>query len=259
MHIDRQTYEQPDIVALYARSRDLQPPEAALFERLKPDLPGMDVLDLGVGAGRTALHFAPVSRSYLGVDYATAMIEQCRRRLPGVRFLVGDVRSMDFAADASFDLVLFSYNGVDHLTGRERAQFLLEARRVLRPGGMLIFSSHNTNFIPSIIERHRFRLGPTLRETLRSLKWAIIFQLRNPGIGIRPPMQAGRMVDGTHGFKAQLYYIRPDRQLADLRQLGMEQISCAPNAGRDFLPAGDQRIRDLASPWVYYVCRKPRG
>jgi SAM-dependent methyltransferase len=248
------------VVGLYARSSELQLPEAALFERLKPDLAHMDVLDLGVGAGRTALHFAPASRSYLGVDYSTAMVEECRRRLPDARFLVGDARSMDFATDASFDLVLFSYNGVDHLTGPQRAQFFLEARRVLRPGGMLILSSHNTNFIPSIIDQHRFRLAGTLRDTLRSLKWAAIFQLRNPGIAFRRPMREGRLVDGVHGFKGgHIYYIRPDRQIAALRRLGMEQISCAPNTSRDFLPADDIRIRDLTSPWVYYVCRKPHG
>jgi SAM-dependent methyltransferase len=260
MDVAQRVFERPDVVAHYARSCELQPPEAALFECLKPELAGMDVLDLGVGAGLTALHFAPASRSYLGVDYSPEMIEECRRRLPGVRFLVGDVRSMDFAADASFDLVLFSYNGVDHLTGPQRAQFFLDVRRTLRPRGMLILSSHNTNFIPAIIDQHRFRLAGTLRDSLRSLKWAAIFQLSNPGIAFRLQMQKGRLVDGMHGFKAgRIYYIRPDRQIAVLRQLGMEQISCAPNIGGDFLPAGDPRIRDLTSPWVYYVCRKPRA
>ena len=151
--IDLQAYEEPTLVALYSRSVDLQPPEATLFERLRSKLGSMDVLDLGVGAGRTSLHFAPVAKSYLGVDYSAAMIEACSRRMPGVRFLVGDARSMDFAANSSFDLVLFSYNGIDHLTGAERAQFLLEARQILRPGGFLIFSSHNSNFVPSIIAK----------------------------------------------------------------------------------------------------------
>jgi SAM-dependent methyltransferase len=260
MDSDRQAFEQPGVVALYARSRDLQPPEAALLERLKPRLAEMDVLDLGVGAGRTALHLAHASRSYLGIDYAAAMIDECRRRLPGVRFLVGDVRSMDFATDASVDLVLFSYNGIDHLTGPERAQFLLEARRVLRPGGMLIFSSHNANFIPEIIDKHRFRIGPTLRDTLRSLKWAGVFQLRNPGIFLRRPIEAGPLVDGMHGFTTGgIYYIRPDLQVAILQDLGMENIECTPNSSADFLPAGDARIRQFASPWVYYACHKPRA
>ena len=99
MDIDLQAYEEPTLVALYSRSVDLQLPEATLFERLLSKLGGMDVLDLGVGAGRTSLHFAPVAKSYLGVDYSQAMIEACSRRMPGVRFLLADARSMDFAAD----------------------------------------------------------------------------------------------------------------------------------------------------------------
>lgn len=258
--VDRRAYGEASLVALYARSGELQPAEAALFGRLKPDLADMDVLDLGVGAGRTALHFAPASRSYLGVDYAAPMIEECRRRLPGVRFLVGDARSMDFAADTSFDLVLFSYNGVDHLTAAERAQFLLEARRILRPGGILVFSSHNANYIPVIIERYRFRLGPNVRESLRALKWAAVFQLRNCGLASRLPFEEGRMSDGVHSFKsAGVYYIRPDLQIAALRRLGMEEISCAANNSADFVPADDARVRQFDSPWVYYFCRKPRA
>ena len=161
---------------------------------------------------------------------------------------------------SSFDLVLFSYNGIDHLTGSERAQFLLEARQILRPGGFLIFSSHNANFVPSIIANHRFRMGGSLRDTLRSLKWAMIFQLRNRGLSLRSALQEGRVVDGTHGFKsAGLYYIRPDLQIDALRALGMEEIACAPNTVSEFLPPDDARIRHFTSPWVYYVCRKPHG
>lgn len=257
--IDRQTYNDQDLVRVYASTTELQPAEAALFERLRADLPSLDVLDVGVGAGRTALHFAPAARSYLGIDYSAAMIEACRRRMPNVRFEVGDARVMDFAADRSFDLVLFSYNGVDHLTETEREQFLREALRILRPGGLLAFSSHNANYIPEIIAQKRFRFEWSLRETLRSLKWATIFRLHNPWIGFRPPPQAGRFFDGLHGFKsAGVYYIRPDLQIAALRRLGISEISCVGNDETNIVAGDPEQIRDWPYPWVYYFCRRPR-
>ena len=40
----------------------------------------MDVLDLGVGAGRTSFTFAALVRTYIGIDYAQAMVEICRSR-----------------------------------------------------------------------------------------------------------------------------------------------------------------------------------
>ena len=51
------------------------------------------------------------------------MIERCKRDLPAYEFIVGDASNLDFAADNSYDFVLFSYNGIDHLElpDRERA------------------------------------------------------------------------------------------------------------------------------------------
>ncbi len=66
----------------------------------------MDMLDIGVGGGRTTRHFAPLARTYLGVDYSAAMIARCKREFPSFRFAVADARRLAFAADESYDLVL---------------------------------------------------------------------------------------------------------------------------------------------------------
>ena len=58
-------------------------------------------------------------------------------------FAVGDVRTLPEIADASFDLAVFSYNGLDGLSHGERLLALAEIRRVLAPGGHFIFSAHN--------------------------------------------------------------------------------------------------------------------
>lgn len=63
----------------------------------------MEMLDLGVDAGRTAWHFAPQARSYLGLDYARTMVERRQHDLPAYRFIVGDASDLDFAADNSYD------------------------------------------------------------------------------------------------------------------------------------------------------------
>ena len=49
---DRDTYETHQIVSHYGRHPALQPPEQTVLDQLAPDLERMDVLDLGVGAGR---------------------------------------------------------------------------------------------------------------------------------------------------------------------------------------------------------------
>lgn len=251
------SYEAEPIVAMYARDTALQRPEQVLFEGLRSRLATMDILDLGVGAGRTSRHLVG-ARSYLGVDYSAAMVEACRRELPASRFVVGDARHLDFVDDASVDLVLFSYNGIDHADAAGRRRILLEMRRVLRPGGFMVLSSHNAAHLPQIFRRFTFKPGATVRETLRSLKWSTIFLAKNPLLRLRLPIAEGRVHDGTHSFASSpIYYIRPDRMVSCLRDLQMADISCAGNESGDFLQDGDPRIAALDSPWVYYVCRKP--
>jgi SAM-dependent methyltransferase len=251
-------YESPDIVALYARPDGLQKPEQALLARLGPTLGTMDMLDIGVGGGRTTRYFAPLARTYLGVDYSAAMIARCRREFPSFRFALADARRLALAADESYDLVLFSYNGIDHLDQRERTMALTEMRRVLRPGGLMVFSSHNSNYLPWIVDRFRFRIHTSLRETLRSLKWSSVFWAKNGLLQYRMPLASGRVHDGTHSFRSSaLYYVRPDIAVAEIRQLGMVDVACAGNESGEFVSGDDPRLPQDSTPWIYYLSRKP--
>ena len=252
------TYESPDIVALYARPDGLQKPEETLLAQLRPSLGSMDMLDIGVGGGRTTRHFARLARSYLGVDYSAAMISRCKAEFPAFRFAVADARRLELVADESCDFVLFSYNGIDHLDARGRRTALAEMRRVLRPGGLMVFSSHNANYLPAIVDRFRFRVHVSLRETLRSFKWSGVFWAKNGLLQYRMPLAAGRVHDGTHSFRSSaLYYVRPDVGVAELHRLGMVDIVCAGNESREFVPGDDPRLAHDPNPWIYYVSRKP--
>jgi ubiquinone/menaquinone biosynthesis C-methylase UbiE len=255
---DRGTYEDLEIVSSYGRNRQLQPPEQTLLDELGPDLGRMEMLDLGVGAGRTAWHFAPHAKTYLGLDYARTMVERCQHDLPAYRFVVGDASDLDFAGDNSYDFVLFSYNGIDHLELPDRERALAEMKRVLRPGGIMAFSSHNANFLGTIVDRFRFRLHRSLRETARSLKWALLFNFHNPTLRFRLPLGVGIVNDGLHSFKSSgICYIRPDLQVAMLERLDMQDIRCAPNDDADYNLGSDPVVATFTSPWVYYRCRKP--
>lgn len=256
--LTRSAYESADIVALYARPDGLQKPEQALLAKLGPSLGAMDMLDIGVGGGRTTRHFAPLARTYLGIDYSAAMIEHCRLEFPSLRFAVADARDLGFAADESYDLVLFSYNGIDHLDRHERMTALCEMRRVLRPGGLMVFSSHNANFLPAITDRFRFRIHSSSRETLRSFKWSCVFWAKNGLLQYRMPLASGRVHDGTHSFRSSaLYYVRPDIGVAEISRLGMVDIECAGNESCDFVPGDDPNLPQDPNPWIYYVSRKP--
>lgn len=96
-------------------------------------------LDMGCGAGHTALALAQHVAAVTAVDLSDAMLAQGRRLadergLANITFLRGDVERLELP-DAAFDIVTSRYSA--HHYPRPLAA-LREAARVLRPGGALL-------------------------------------------------------------------------------------------------------------------------
>lgn len=141
-------------VKAYTAKTELFPIEQELF---KKHLQGR-VLDLGCGCGRTTRHIKDMSFDVLGVDIAPLLIEQAKVLHPDIKFQVGDATSLQYL-DTSFDSVVFSFNGLDYLYPLEnRVQALREIKRVLKPGGVFIYSSHEQPLIKKLTLRRRLRI-----------------------------------------------------------------------------------------------------
>lgn len=97
------------------------------------------VLDLGTGAGHTALALARGAREVVGVDVTPEMVAVAREQaralgVTNATFEEADATKLPYA-DASFDVVV-SRHSAHHFADPMTA--LHEARRVLRPGGTFL-------------------------------------------------------------------------------------------------------------------------
>ncbi|HTA44822.1 MAG TPA: methyltransferase domain-containing protein [Bryobacteraceae bacterium] len=101
---------------------------------------GARVLDAGCGSGYGSAEFAAAS-SVVGVDVSADAVAYARREYGriGVRFLQASCDALPFE-DESFDLIA-AFEVIEHLEQWQR--MLTEARRVLRPAGVLLVSTPN--------------------------------------------------------------------------------------------------------------------
>ena len=122
-------------------------PYNALYDRpatlrLLGDVAGATVLDAACGPGFYIEELLRTGADVIGCDAAPAMVERAKARV-GDRAAV-QVHSLDepfhWITDASVDVVLcaLAYHYVSNRSG-----FLHEARRMLRPGGRLVISTHH--------------------------------------------------------------------------------------------------------------------
>lgn len=96
-----------------------------------------DVLEIGTGSGYGIEVLAPRTERFVTLDKHAPTPGLLDR--PGVEFRCATVPPLPFA-DGSFDCVV-SFQVIEHI--ERDALFVAEARRVLRPGGMLILSTPN--------------------------------------------------------------------------------------------------------------------
>jgi len=77
--------------------------------------PRINILDLGVGSGRTTPCLSAIAARYVGVDYAQEMIALCQEKFPRLEFLVADASNLSVFAESTFDAVVMAFNGMDYV------------------------------------------------------------------------------------------------------------------------------------------------
>jgi ubiquinone/menaquinone biosynthesis C-methylase UbiE len=251
-------YRLPGVATVYARQSNLFPPEETILHLMLPELRTARMLDLGVGGGRTTLHFARCVREYVGADYSESMIRECERRFATypdpLSFVVSDARSLQMFADGSFDFILFSLNGIDSVNHSDRMTILKEIRRVGRPGGWFCFSSHNLNFGAQLFElRQVITLNPKFaKRTAKRLIWRFVYNWRVRAATLRRS-QYMMISERAHSRRMLTYYIRPEEQLSQLSENFADVRVFSFASGSEVV--GHNELRNVQDMCLYYLCR----
>lgn len=118
--------------------------------------PGARVLDVACGGGLLSLPIARAGYRVEGVDLAEGALEVARQRVPDgadATFRLGDATALD-ADEGTYDAVLL-FDMLEHV--EEPARVIAEAVRVVRPGGLVLFSTFNRTPLAWLLAIHGFK------------------------------------------------------------------------------------------------------
>ena len=261
------TYNSPELTSHYSSLNYLTPCERLLFDEYLT--PGMTILDLGVGGGRTTPYLSSLAGRYVGADYAAEMISACQKKFPHLEFENVDAADLSIFATSSFDAVVMAFNGIDSLFPDEsRYQAFREIHRVLNPKGILIFSSHNPRSIwmrPSWNPRRVQDMAQTMAGNnsvlFRPLLWSLT-AVRLILAGLQATLHSfsraarrlptrtfwlgqGYLLDPAHGG-LKTHYAVPEKVEHELGGFGFQLLRVL---GDDY----PRMSRPYVTDWYYYV------
>jgi ubiquinone/menaquinone biosynthesis C-methylase UbiE len=244
--LNKRFYEKPQTVMDYVRETPLWPEEKFIFEQHQSKIRDKSLLDIGCGGGRTTRVLRHWTSQYTGLDYSHEMIKACREKWPDLKFVHGDASVMHMFGPDQFDFVLFSFNGIDSLSHEKRIRVLQEVYRVLKPGGVFTFSSHNRDCkrIVTALDLRDLNIKNNVRN-LRSYFTVRQYQVRAPTYTI--------LSDPLAGFGCLMYYIRKFDQVKQLEAIGFRDVAIV-NRKVQWV---DSISLDRKSQWFHYICNKP--
>jgi SAM-dependent methyltransferase len=259
MPANERVWNRQDIVRTYASRSYLTPAEVRVIATCWPALCGGAVLDIGVGTGRTISYLAPFAARYAAIDLAPRMVEEAQRQHSGVEIRQADARALPFPA-ATFSFVLFSFNGIDYISPAERPRVLAEVRRVLVPGGVFAYSTHNlasrgdarpafAPSLPHVYPAHPVRSAISLASSLAAtVRGFLNYRRLEDDQQVTP--EVAFVNDGAHDYGVLTCYVTQDHERRALADAGFVVREIIEREGG--LASASSRAKEL-----YFVADLP--
>jgi ubiquinone/menaquinone biosynthesis C-methylase UbiE len=182
-------FNQANLFAIHQRQRTIL---EALKSRGIVNVSGLKIFEMGCGSGGVLtefLGFGASPRNLFGVDLLSDRLDQARGRLPASHFINADGQDLPLSSQ-SFDIVM-QYTALSSILDEAvRGNIALEMRRVLKPGGMILWYDFWVNpinpqthgirpaeirrlFPDCVFEFHKITLAPPLARRLVPFSWGL--------------------------------------------------------------------------------------
>jgi len=117
-----------------------------IVEILKP-IKGEKILDAGVGTGNLAMLLKEKGADIYGLDFSEEALKIYKEKDPSAKVFLHDLMLPLPFEDNYFDKIV-SNNVLYNIPREERLKVILELKRVLKPGGLILISNIHKNFSP---------------------------------------------------------------------------------------------------------------
>jgi SAM-dependent methyltransferase len=119
------------------------------------------ILDFGCGCGRVLRQWKNLAgTAFHGTDLNAGLVEWCSRQLPFASVSVNTLEPPTSFHNEGFDAI-YAFSVFTHMPGDVQKRWLQEFLRILKPGGLLLFSTHGSCYTPRLRgdDRRRFLDG----------------------------------------------------------------------------------------------------
>lgn len=119
------------------------------------------ILDFGCGCGRVLRHWKGLAGTELyGTDFNPELVAWCGDHLPFAKVSENALEPPTRFHAEQFDAI-YAFSVFTHMPGDVQKRWMDEFRRILKPDGLLIFSTHGRYYLPKLRdgERREFERG----------------------------------------------------------------------------------------------------
>ena len=176
-------------IELFGTIAQVHADDRALIARQLSVRPGT-VLDVGCGPGHLTDHLRSLDVEAIGIDLVPKFIDHARATHPNSRYVLGSIHQLSFR-DSSVAGILAWYSLI-HLLPDDLDAVLVELRRVMAPGSMLVAGFFDGDevvaFEHKIVTAYFWPVDQLSKRLLRA-GFTEVERQRRPGIsetGVRP-------------------------------------------------------------------------